>query len=389
MDDSLEDILIRHSALLQRLVPQLSADVIKNIDKNNPELMGEILMWLDKNDEYRLTKQQQQQLEVLRNKVNRIRGNSIVGAGSEYEKQMVELGLREQAFLANGMETIGTSAVAVSSTKAMTKMVERLPITGQTIQQMYKSLSVNDTERIMRTVSQGLQNGLTKQQIQNAIFGTKKLNYTDGVLDITRRSVNDKRNNSGITRTTINAIQNESLSMLYQANSDIIPREMITAVLDGRTTFYCASVDGDVYPVGVGPRPPFHYNCRTIRVPEIDGINIRSTRPYVMDTRTRSEREKDFLAVKRDTNEPIKVQRAKWAKSRVGLIEDDVKYTGWFDNATVGFQKEYLGASRYKLYKDGGLKIADFTDTMANNYNLDQLYDKHKDAFKRAGIKPK
>lgn len=42
--------------------------------------------------------------------------------------------------------------------------------------------------------------------------------------------------------------------------------EQFVAVLDGRTTKICRSLDGNRYRLGKGPIPPIHMNCRSIRV---------------------------------------------------------------------------------------------------------------------------
>lgn len=389
--ESIENILTRHSAFVQRLIPSLSREAIELIDSNNPLLIGELSVWLDKNDSINLTVKQTEQFEVLRNKVLNSRGKTIEKASINYQKQMVEFATKEQVFTATAIESVGVKTLAIPSLSAVEKMVTRTPFNGATISDMYKGLTISDANRIVSTVKQGLGAGLTKTEIQNAIFGTKNQNYTDGVLEVTRRAVNaPNSNNSGITRTSINGVQNSSRRQLFEANSDIINKWMVGATLDGRTTNYCAKEDGNIYKMGEGPSFPAHYFCRTQELPVIDGFEIESTRPYVMDTRTRKQREKDFQEEKRDSGDPVKTQRAKWAKQRVGIVSDKTRYTQWFDDSTVKFQKEYLGSTKYKLWKDGNMKFDDFVDPLAKNYTIEQLYAINPNAFKKAGLpKPK
>ena len=47
-EPTFEDLLLRHTMYVQRLIPSLSREAISIIDKNNPELRGEILEFLDK-----------------------------------------------------------------------------------------------------------------------------------------------------------------------------------------------------------------------------------------------------------------------------------------------------------------------------------------------------
>lgn len=384
-NNTVDALFQRHHFWLQRLIPSLSRDVIKIIDSNNPELRGEILEFLDKNDGYSLTKRQEEQLIALRNKVARIRGSAISEAEKKYSSDMVELATKEQLYVKSNLEKLGSKSLALSSASAIEKMVERQPFVGQTIQQMYQSLSANDTERIVKTVRQGLAEGMTRQQIENAIFGTKKLNYKDGVLNTTRNSVNNPNTNSGITRTTVNAVTSESRSMLYRANSDIIPREQFTAVIDGRTTFFCSSHHGLIYKIGEGPQLPVHYNERSIYTPVIDGLDIESTQPAVYDTRTRKERERDFRKESRETGESIGDIRRKWKNRAVGRVSTKMTWNDVLESKP-SFAKEYLGPTRYKLWKDGNLQLSDLHDAFANPLSLDEIYRNNPSAFKKADI---
>ncbi len=386
MADTLEDILLRHQVYLQRLVPQLGAEQIAMIDKNNPQLRGELFDWLEKNELYKLTKKQQDDLAVLRNKVYRLRGGAINEAGEKYQTDMLDLAEREQLWIANGVTDLGGASIATSSTAALKKMVERQPFVGKTLNQIYSKLSVDDTDRIMTTVSDGLNTGLTKQQIQNTIFGTKKLGYTDGILQQTRNYINNTNTNSGVVRTTINGVQNESKRMLYGANSDIVDKVQYMATLDGRTSDICASRDGKIYKMGSEPPLPAHINCRSTYNPIIDGLDIESTRPYVSDTRTRKEREKDFRAEAKSRGVNIKTVRDEWKNKAIGQVSDKMNYQQWFDKQPAAFQKEKLGKTKYELYKKGGMKFDRFVDPLAKPYTIDELYKLDKDAFKKAGL---
>jgi len=386
MVDTLEDIILRHQVYLQRLVPQLGAEQIKMIDKNNPELRGELIQFLEDNEFYKLTKEQQNKLAVFRNKVYKLRGGAIDEAGAKYQGDMLNLAEREQVWFANGVEDLGGKSLAVSSSSALAKMVERQPFVGKTLNQIYSKLSVDDTDRVMTSVSDGLNSGLTKQQIQNQIFGTKKLGYTDGVLQQTRNYINNNNTNSGVVRTTVNGVSNESKRLLYEANSDIIDKVQYMATLDGRTSNICASRDGKIYKQGNEPPLPAHISCRSTYVPIIDGLDIESTRPYVADTRTRKEREKDFREQAKANGTTIKQERDKWKDKAIGQVSDKTTYQQWFDKQPASFQKEKLGKTKYELYKKGGMKFDRFQDPLNKSYTIDELYKLDKNAFKKAGL---
>lgn len=70
-------------------------------------------------------------------------------------------------------------------------------------------------------------------------------------------------------RTFTASVANEMREKAY-ADSRVVEWVVMSAVLDGRTTPYCMNIDGDKFPNGEGPRPPFHPRCRTIGIPIIE-----------------------------------------------------------------------------------------------------------------------
>ena len=56
-------------------------------------------------------------------------------------------------------------------------------------------------------------------------------------------------------------------------NKKFVEQVEWVSVLDGQTTNYCRGKDGKRYKVGDGPRPPAHYNCRSLTQPVIKGID--------------------------------------------------------------------------------------------------------------------
>ncbi len=390
MSDALEDVYTRHLVYLQRLVPQLGKEQIGIINSNNRELKLELDEWLEKNQAYNLTQAQLQQIQVLRNKVDKLRGGAINQAHDKYQGDMVNLAGQEQNWVSNGVKSVGGPSMTTSSVGAIAKMVERQPFAGATISQMYNKLAVDDANRIVSTVQQGLSEGLTRPQITRQVFGSARLGYIDGVMQVTNNAVNNPNTNSGITRTTVNGVHNESKKMLYEANSDIIDAYKYLATLDGRTSLICASRDGNIYEIGKEPPLPAHINCRSMYVPFIKGMDIESTRPSVSDTRTRKEREKDFRKEAKERNVKISTVRNEWKEKNVSRVSSKKDFGSWLKGESKEFQDEYLGKTKAELFRKGKLPISRFVDPMGTKYTIDELYKLDKDAFKKAGLdKPK
>jgi SPP1 gp7 family putative phage head morphogenesis protein len=388
MAEPLETILTKHQIYLQRLVPQLGEDYIAIIDSLNREFRGDLSEWLDNNEQWTLTVQQQRQVDVLANKIRATRGKAIDQALEKHEVDMFDLAEREQSWISNGVERIGGPTLVTSSVSALEKMVTRTPFAGSTIKQMYTKLSEDDSARIINTVQRGLSEGLTSNQIQREVFGTKRLNYIDGVLQTTRNSVNSS-SNSGIVRTTVNGVNNQAKIDLYNANSDIVDKVKYSATLDGRTSLICASRSGNIYDLGKEPPLPAHINCRSYYLPFIEDVDIESTQPSVTDTRTRKEREKDFRAEARDRGVKISTVRKEWAKKNIKQVSTKTNFNDFLKQQDK-FAKEYLGPTKYDLWKNGGLTLDKFVDPLGKQYTIDELYKKERNAFRKADVdKPK
>jgi SPP1 gp7 family putative phage head morphogenesis protein len=219
---------------------------------------------------------------------------------------------------------------------------------------------------MMDQIRQGLVFSETPTQISRRIWGTQALGGTDGVRQITRRGAQT------LTQTATSAISNAVRQELYKANRRVIPREQYVATLDSRTTPICSSLDGDVFPVGDGPIPPLHMNCRSIRVPVIDGRKLGS-RPATPFT------EKDLRGLKGP-------QRRRRVEQLTGKVPADTTYQQWLGNQRAGFQDDVLGPTRGRLFRSGELDLKGFVDNSGDQFTLRQLYEQDPTRFQRANL---
>jgi hypothetical protein len=129
--------------------------------------------------------------------------------------------------------------------------------------------------------------------------------------------------------------------------------------LDNRTTEICIGYDGKVYPINEGPRPPFHWQCRTQAVPVLKswkqlGINLKEA-----PEGTRS--------------------------SMNGQEAAKITYPEWLKKQPIEFQDEVLGPTRAKLWRSGKVKIDRFTQD-GKLLTLDQL--RKKEGLSIKDVKP-
>jgi SPP1 gp7 family putative phage head morphogenesis protein len=190
------------------------------------------------------------------------------------------------------------------------------------------------------------------------IRGTKAGGFKDGIL-----GGPVKNNISELVRTSQNHLANVARE---QAMADMGVEEMQwRSTLDGRTSKLCATRDLKRYPIFEGPRPPAHRNCRSIMEPWIRGFEGR--RPFV------------------ENNKPL--GQINPADRIVGQTSANTAYAKWFSGTSAKFQKEWLGPTRYSLYKKGGYSISRFVDPRTGReYSIEKLRVLDSDVFKELGL---
>lgn len=228
------------------------------------------------------------------------------------------------------------------------------PFQGKLLSEFTKDLEADRMTRVRDAVRIGFVEGETVDQMVRRIRGSRTAGYADGLLEI------DRRNAEAIVRTSVNHLSNFTRQAFYAENDDLVDEWQFLATLDGRTTITCASLSGKTFPVGKGPQPPRHINCRSTSTPVIKSWEQLGL--------TKEEIGKGTQA------------------SMDGYVADDVTYSDWLRDKPAAFQDEVLGPTRGKLFRDGKVDIDKFTNDKGKVYTLDQLKARDEDLFERAGV---
>lgn len=219
-----------------------------------------------------------------------------------------------------------------------------------TMKEAIAKFSRNKSTEVMRVISDGILNGQTRSEISKNL-GTAIKGRTKAQVE-------------SLTRTLVINAQSQARNAITTDNSDILKGEEWVATLDSRTTLICAGRDGRIYPVGKGPFPPAHWNCRSIRVPVIkDEFNL----------------------------DPTVGKRPEVAAKGRGQTSANTKFDSWLRRQPAGFQDEYFsqfpdGKEKALLFRNGKLPIQQFRDETGRNFTLQQLKDLHPSAFQKANI---
>lgn len=279
---------------------------------------------------------------------------------SFYDDLMLSLGAIATAEAAFEVASIGSAAAArpIAPVLAQVKravLVNPLSaqgVQGKLLEPFVKDFSKIEKDRLVGAIRQGAFTGQTNAQIIRNIRGTKAANYKDGLLDVT------KRNADAIVRTSIQHVSNVARDETWKANGDIVTGVRIVATLDSRTSPTCRALDGRVFKMSEGVRPPFHIRCRTTTVAVLDP---------------------------KYAGKDVPQRRA----SMNGQVADQTYYE-WLKSQPVSFQDSVLGVDRSKLLRDGGLSAERFAalqlDRNFKPITLDEMRRLEPVVFERAGL---
>jgi SPP1 gp7 family putative phage head morphogenesis protein len=238
--------------------------------------------------------------------------------------------------------------------RSVGRIIKKTSFAGLTLDQWFDTLARSTQRNVMSAVNRGIVEGETTDQIMRRIRGTKRQGFTDGVWNTTRRQAET------ITRSVVNHATNQARLELFKENDDILEGLQWTSTLDGRTSTICAGLDGRIFPLDKGPRPPAHPNCR-------------STMTAVL---------KDWKSLGLSNDNLSEEMRA----SINGQVPASVTYGTWLKRQPILIQEDVLGVSKAKLFRDGGVSIERFTDARLKPLTLDQLRKVEKKAFDKVGL---
>lgn len=365
------DALVRHQVGLQRLSPGVTADVLGFLAKSEEEVRRLIEDKLSRGLSAK-------RLEGALRTIQEVRDDSWMGALSEWNSQLIDIMEAEPAFIDGVLTRISPTIIQTSlpPTEQIAALIKTTPFEGRVFESWAEGLRTADLQRIEDAIKIGLTQGATNQEIANSVLGTGELFYTDGAIQITKNQA------FALTRTAVTAITNAARADYFSENEEYFDGELFVAVLDSRTTIVCASHDGQRYPADEGPVPPLHWNCRSQRVPVLDGEAIGSrpmkgfTQAEILDEFA-AENELEDIASRDDLPRGMKKEFDAFARTRVreltGSAPASLTYQEFLERQSARFQDEVLGPTRGKLFREQGLTLDKFVNRSGDLLTLKQL----------------
>jgi len=330
-NDYLLDAGIKHQIYVQRYAGGQVKDLVKYLDDAQAEILRQLK-----------TVKSLAESRTLNRKLNRIvqlQQEGLTKLSAELTAKTMDFAEYEAEFAVRTMNTAAAAAVTLPASEQLRALVTQRPMqlaisgkAGSTVQnltldQAARQFAGDKASEIRRVIQTGVVEGSTVQSL------------TRDIVSVTNRH---KRQAETLVRTSVNHISSEARSAVNQANDDILKGEEWVAVLDGRTTIGCATLDGKILGFDEPPFTPRHWGCRSVRVP-------------VLDDRFQ---EGGLEGTRASVDGPVSAKRT---------------YSGWLKDQPAEFQDQMLGKERGKLFRSGKIKLDQFVDQNYNPVSLEQL----------------
>lgn len=251
------------------------------------------------------------------------------------------------------------------------QVVTRQAFEGGVLQTWIDDLAKSQAKRVERELRKGLAAGESWEElatrlngkpvrrkgkiVRKVVDGRSRILYRGGALRIGRRHAET------IARTAVNATMNGVRAAWMQESGSVLRGVTWLATLDARTTPLCISRDKHVYsipdhqpldggpPWGAGPGR-LHFQCRSTQAPAL----------------------KSLAELEAATGKKLNLPDAK-RRAVDGLYPGGTTYRDWLLRQNAKVQKEVLGVRRYRLLRDGKVKLPELFTDNGELFTLDRF----------------
>ena len=337
LTDEIKDLLLTRSLLLQRVSNSLTKDVINAYVSVIDDILAQIATGKNIN-------------LVNMNKIINELNAKLTPDLTSVNDDLVQLGISEASYIANGINgSIGIDLVSKLPTdRTVQKIVNTSLMDGLTISEWLGKQDKAFQETLTKQIRLAVIEGETNPQIVSRL---------KGALDI-------KNNNNikTIVRTAVATVTNQVRMETYKENSDVFKGWEWSGTLDSKIRPEHLLLDGSEWDLnGKGlnekgkkykfRKSPDGWNCRCLLLPI---------------TKSFKELGLDIDEIPAGTRSSID-----------GYVSSNLSASDWFESKSKSFQEEYLGKSRYQLFKDGKITFSDLVNQNGKTLTVKQLKEKY------------
>ncbi|MEO1108271.1 MAG: minor capsid protein [Pseudomonadota bacterium] len=228
---------------------------------------------------------------------------------------------------------------------------------GQLLQSFFDGWTDKTFRRVEGAIRLSAAQGESLTQAIRRLRGTRARRFRDGLFNATRRDM------AMLVRTSMQHVAVQAREAVWDRNDDIIQGVEWASVLDAKTSTICRSLDGQVFKLNEGPRPPAHIACRSVTVPRVrDGLSVLGQ----------------------------KGQQTARGADGIETVAANQDYYQWLRTQPASFQDSVIGPERGRLLRKGGLSAERFRalqlDRNFRPLTLEQMRELEPAAFEAAGV---
>jgi len=149
----------------------------------------------------------------------------------------------------------------------------------------------------------------------------------------------ERRHVAVMVRAAVAHAQAQARQATYEENADLIRGVMWVATLDTGTCPVCGALDGTVFSVDEGQRPPAHFGCRCTTVPVLRSAAALGGTRASLD----------------------------------GQVPDSTTFAEWIARQSAERQDEVFGPGRAALFRAGRIDLDDMVDAAGHTVALKNL----------------
>lgn len=347
-NDQLLDDLVRHLHDLEAIKNGLVAETLGALNARVYSKIIDLVRQLERvgvEDWRQTVRFRSPEFAKLLARMDSVITSGTLTVAAQTDAAMLTVGSLEAAWAVKAIRTAVPIPVQLNTIapQLQKSIIRSRPFNGHLLKDWYGGLELKTRQVVRGAINDGITQGQSVDDMVRALKGTRANGYRDSVLQGTRRDAEN------VVRTATTHVTNHAREETFKDNVDVIKGVRFVATLDSRTTPECASLDGQVFPVGEGPRPPIHHSCRSATVPVL----------------------KSWKELGIDLKDLPEGTRA----SMNGQVPKSLTYFDWFKQQDAAFQREWLGPTRYGIWKKTGAPIEKFVNN-GKLLTLDKLAEK-------------
>lgn len=266
-------------------------------------------------------------LRFLFRDLSQLFSDLVVRMNAETETPLLQFAKAQASSLARDMKReVGSLApVTTPSVGLIRQAVLRRPFEGMLLKERWDRRGRSFREAVEGQVRIGLVQGESPDQIVSRVRD---------LWPAQRRHV------ASTVRAAVAHGQNQGRQATYEENRRILRGVLWVATLDVSTCPRCGALDGELFPIDEGPRPPLHYGpCRCTTVPVLRSASDLGGTRASMD----------------------------------GQVPESTTFEEWIGEQSPERQDLAFGRGRARLFRAGRIALEDMADAAGNVIPLAEL----------------